>query len=50
MLHTDNQDLKPKFFISAITVSAECWLLSANEKHKTLNEGEFLSKINICTQ
>ena len=29
-------------------LSAE--LLSANEKHKVLDESEFLNKINTCTQ
>ena len=49
-LHTDNQDLKPKFSISAIILSAEYWLLSAKEKDKILNESEFSNKINICIQ
>ena len=51
MLHTVNPDLKLKFSISAITLIAECWLLSsAKEEHKILHESEFLNKINICTQ
>ena len=50
MLHTDNQDLKPKFSIFAVTLGAECWLLSAKEKHEILNKSEFSNKINICTQ
>ena len=51
MLHTDNPDLKLKFSISAITLSAECWLLSsAKEEHKILYDSEFLNKIDICTQ
>ena len=33
-----------------MTLSAECWLLSAKEKHKFLNKREFSNKINICTQ
>ena len=44
------QELKSKFSIFAITLDAECWLLSANEKHILLNESEFSSKINTCTK
>ena len=50
VIHTNNQDLKPKFSIFAITLDAQCWLLSAKEKHKILNESEFSNKIDIRTQ